>query len=597
MTGFGDIAPNNNKKKNTTNGPELLKAAVKAHKIGDTITAEKLYLKAINSGFQHEIALSNLGVIYKETGRSEKAIEAYKRAISKNPNFADAYTNLGNIYKDLGEIDQALALTLKSLELKPENPEACMNIGTMYQELGNLDKALTYTIKCLDLNPDSPEALMNLGGIYKEGGNLDKARFMTTKSLELKPEEPSGYINLASIYRDLGELDKALSAAKKYIFLKASKSKPAKNLDKLMENEDFIHSTFEAPKYSRGKSTFTTYFKIITSMCDFEKIKRIDWHYLFSNNSRINSPTVPLMHLLPYSPGESECKKLCSLAQSIHEYSKSIKQTKKHQISECTETQDSPKQHNLSFGFLSNDIIGHSASPFLYALVNELVKQGHTVNIYTNEKIDRTLHSSAQKTALLACSNAVSLQQLNLDKIRNLIAGARHDVIIDTEGCTNEHRNMKILNGHLAPFQVTWLGYPGTTGNKNIDFILTDKYYCPTIDNITVEKPLAINGCSVARYPLEDTPACETPPFINNKYITFGTLNNSYKVTPLAISIWSKILLKCKDSRFIFCRDCYASASIQSNLNHEFESHGISRERISYINNKKYPNPTLNAIN
>ena len=152
MAGFGNSTPNTNKRKIPKNGPQLLEAAIRAHKTGDIANAEALYLNAINSGFDHEIAFSNLGVIYKNTGRQEKAIKIYERAITKNPKFADAYTNLGNLYKDLGNLDQALASTLKSLELKSVNPGAVNSLKGMIEQL-NLNssnaKNLTGTYELL----------------------------------------------------------------------------------------------------------------------------------------------------------------------------------------------------------------------------------------------------------------------------------------------------------------------------------------------------------------------------------------------------------------------------------------------------------------
>ena len=65
--------------------------------------------------------------------------------------------NLGIIYKDLGKLDKALAPTRKSLEFKPDNPDAYINLGGIYKDLGNLDKALASTLKSLELKPDNPK--------------------------------------------------------------------------------------------------------------------------------------------------------------------------------------------------------------------------------------------------------------------------------------------------------------------------------------------------------------------------------------------------------------------------------------------------------
>ena len=69
MAKFGNSTPNKNEQKITKNGPQLLKSALRAHKAGDIANAEAQYLNTINSGFHHEIAFTNLGVIYKNTGR------------------------------------------------------------------------------------------------------------------------------------------------------------------------------------------------------------------------------------------------------------------------------------------------------------------------------------------------------------------------------------------------------------------------------------------------------------------------------------------------------------------------------------------------
>ena len=168
MKGFGTNNRKKNKQNLAKNSLQLLGEAVTAHKKGDLENAESLYLKVINSGFPHEIALSNLGVIYKNTGRQKEAISIYKQAISTNPLYADAYSNLGNLYVELGSLDQALASTLKSLELKPGNPNAHTNLGRIHKRLGNLDEALASTLQSLELKPNNPGAINCLKGFIDQ---------------------------------------------------------------------------------------------------------------------------------------------------------------------------------------------------------------------------------------------------------------------------------------------------------------------------------------------------------------------------------------------------------------------------------------------
>ena len=268
MAGFGNNNPNTKKQKIPKNGPQLLDAAVRAHKTGDITNAEALYLNAISSGFHHEIAFSNLGVIYKNTGRKEKALAIYELAVAKNPNFADTYTNLGNLYKDLGDLDQALASTLKSLELKPDNPTAHFNLGGIYKNLGDLDQALASTLKSLELEPDNPTAHKNLGSIYKNLGNLDQALASTLKALELEPDNPDALTNLGGIYRDLGDIDQALASILKSLELKP---KDSKALLILGDIKTVLGDTIEAKKYlltaiEGDPQEYGAYFKLSTML-------------------------------------------------------------------------------------------------------------------------------------------------------------------------------------------------------------------------------------------------------------------------------------------------------------------------------------------
>ena len=211
-------------------GEILLNSAINHHINGDLANAEKDYRDAIKIGYLNQAVYSNLGIICKNSGRSEEAILLYKKAIEINPQDPDAYSNLGNIFRELGNLNQALALTLKSLELKADNPDAHMNLGGIYKNLGQLDQALASTLKSLELKPDNPTAHMNLGSIYKDLGNLDQALASTLISLELKPDNPTAHMNLGGIYKNLGNLDQALASTLKSLELQPDNPGATSNL-------------------------------------------------------------------------------------------------------------------------------------------------------------------------------------------------------------------------------------------------------------------------------------------------------------------------------------------------------------------------------
>ena len=205
MTGFGKPKGMSKKKikpersKNMT-GETLFKNAMNHHAQGDLANAEKGYREAIKIGYYHHDMFKNLGVICKNSGRTDEAVLLYKKAIALKPDEAGAYRNLGNLYLSLGNFEDAIAISNKSLELEPNDSEALLTLGWSQYELGHLDQALASTLKSLELKPDNPTAHMNLGGIYKKLGHLDQALASNLKSLELKPDNVDVLSNLFGVY-------------------------------------------------------------------------------------------------------------------------------------------------------------------------------------------------------------------------------------------------------------------------------------------------------------------------------------------------------------------------------------------------------------
>ena len=246
MAGFGTNDQTSNKPKNSKAGAKALESAVAAHKAGDIEKAETLYVKAISLGFHHEIAFSNLGVIYRYTDRHKEAVEAYRKAISISPRFTDAYLNISSLLIELGNLDQALDSTLKYLNLQPDCADGLLNLGIIHKGLGNLNQALDATHKSLQLKPNNPEAHMNLGCIFKDLGKLDQAIASTLKSLQLKPDNPTTYMNLGDIYKDLGNLDQAIASTLKSLQLKPDNPEAHMNLGSLYKDLGNLDQALEA---------------------------------------------------------------------------------------------------------------------------------------------------------------------------------------------------------------------------------------------------------------------------------------------------------------------------------------------------------------
>ncbi|HDP69707.1 MAG TPA: tetratricopeptide repeat protein [Actinobacteria bacterium] len=104
-------------------------------------------------------AISNahlqLGNIYAQDGKLDKAVIEYKKALEINFNLAPAYYNLGYVYQSKKLIDNAIHNYKKTIELQPDYDPAYYNLGILYEEIGQMELAIIQFRKALELEPDN----------------------------------------------------------------------------------------------------------------------------------------------------------------------------------------------------------------------------------------------------------------------------------------------------------------------------------------------------------------------------------------------------------------------------------------------------------
>ena len=103
-----------------------------------------------------------------------------------------------------------------------------------------------------------------------------------------------------------------------------------------------------------------------------------------------------------------------------------------------------------------------------------------------------------------------------------------------------------------APIQVTYLGYPGTTGLPTVDYRFTDNWCDPEgqTDQWHTEELIRLPTGFLAFQP-SSAPALTPPPCVANGYVTFGCFNNLPKVTPKTMRLWAAVLKAVPTARLV----------------------------------------------
>ncbi len=152
-------------------------------------------------------------------------------------------------------------------------------------------------------------------------------------------------------------------------------------------------------------------------------------------------------------------------------------------------------------------------------------------------------------------------------------------VAIDLGGLTTNTR-VAALAHCPAPVQITYLGYPNTTGISTIDYRITDHYADENSDDYYVEKLIRMPQSFIC-YGFDTSGfSSKTTPATTKGYITFGSFNHVRKLNPEVIQTWCEILHRVEGSRLILKAKDFASEMIRNNVMREFEAHGISEDRL-----------------
>lgn len=168
--------------------------------------------------------------------------------------------------------------------------------------------------------------------------------------------------------------------------------------------------------------------------------------------------------------------------------------------------------------------------------------------------------------------------------IAERIAADRLDILFELGGSTHLNR-LEVMAHQPAPVQVSWLGYPHSSGLSRIGHILVDPYLKPPDPRMLLEHPLEMPSSWVClgRLGFADQPIQSGLPEEREGRLTFGTMNNPYKYSPDAIALWARVLHRVPDSRFLMVRPEAGVESFRENMARAFARHGIAADRLSYV--------------
>jgi predicted O-linked N-acetylglucosamine transferase (SPINDLY family) len=156
------------------------------------------------------------------------------------------------------------------------------------------------------------------------------------------------------------------------------------------------------------------------------------------------------------------------------------------------------------------------------------------------------------------------------------------DILLDLAGHTSWNR-MGLFARRAAPVQATFLGYPGSTGVPNIDWILADGVVAPEgHDHQFSERVARLPHTVFCFHPEVEYPSPVFDTSMLERPLTFASFNNVPKLTPHTLRLWSRILQALPDSRLLLKAPSFKDAAAVEHFQARFAAEGIGAERLEF---------------
>jgi protein O-GlcNAc transferase len=484
------------------------------------------------------------GVILARINKFSDAIYSYDKSLELNPNYSEAWINKGLALFKLNKFNKALSCFNIALNFKPKSAETWYYSADTFFELKNFVDAITHYDKALRLKPDYAEVWASKGITLCSLKRYKEALICFDKAIELQPDYPDAWLFKGDALNDLKEHILSANCYSKTFNLKG---------------DDF---------YTVGKMHHQ-----MMLACDWKNYDQIT-NQIFDGIKRGKKVAEPFG-----IQGIADSEELIKGCAEI--YSHDLFPS----LGNLTESLKYDHQ-KIRIGYLCGEF-RKQATSILMARVWELHdKSKFELFAFDNGWDDSSIYRQRINTAFTRIIDISKLSDLDAAE---LIKSFEIDILINLNGFFGLPRQ-KVFSYKPAPIQVNYLGFPGTTGAKYMDYIIADKAVIPKSSKEFYSEKVA--------YLPHTYQANDNQREISNKVFTraeqglpenafvFSCFNNNYKIIPAVFDSWSAILRGVESSVLWLIKD---NPWVEENLKKEAEKRGVDPKRIIFADRIELP--------
>ena len=433
--------------------------------------------------------------------------------------------------------DQAESIFKEVLKLDKKNAHAYCGLGTISAARGKYEDALNYLNTTIKLQPQNFYAHKHIGTIFFSLEKFNEAIEYYTKALIIKPN------NLNSLYL------RGIAYEKKKNLVSAIKD--FYKIKKIFPNDKNIDGVILLTKAKL--CSWNNYSNQLNKIIKKIENKTLAWEPLTSailqNSLEVQKTTTELY-----------VKEKSQKLNDIFIYKK--------------------KEGKIKIGYFSSDFYSHAVSLLISKIFELHNKDKFTFFGFSlfkppfEDKIYEKIKNYFDKF--------IEMKNMTDEEIINITRSHKIDIAIDLNGFTGRNR-FNIFFNRIAPIQINYLGYPGTMGFENMDYIIADKIIIPENHKIFYKEkiifmPDTYQATDNTRK-ISDRIFTRDELGLPEKNFIYCCFNSSFKITPEIFKIWINILKKVKDSSLWLL---FSNNEVVNNLKKELVKNSISEDRLVF---------------
>ncbi len=576
---------------------------------GNYTKARKLALKITSQDPSHATAWNILGVIAASRDNYLEAKQAFSRLAELKPDFSIAWANIARACFQLGEFPEASSSILKAITIEPSqttfydililvareqelelahaalnsgiglllngisgepnNPPMLIALHKLWVANSNIEQAVSSGLLAIASDPGNQDLKVSFAGFLFRHSRVSQAAKLYAEIVEADPQCSEGWLGFGACHHEMSSMSIAREAYERAISLDPYCVGANKNLGTLLAygrefelaiekmekvlsiQPDAIGAKLQLMAYQRNICNWKS-----SEDCDFEST-------LLSHQGNDVSP----FQALPFFDSP---ELQLSLAKNWRSAQTNVRARLDHLRVD---------NRRIRVGWFGSDFHDHATMFLLAAVFREYNKELFEFYVYSygaNKRGDYRERLIGQVDTFRCFAH---------QNDEAIIKAAREDSLdlaVDLKGFTNGGRYHVFAHG-VAPVQITYLGYPGTSGSDHFDYLLADNFVVPeAYRQHYSEAMMFMPNCY---QPNDDQREISDRIFqrhlagLPSSGVVFASFNQSYKISPREFNLWGRLLNSVPESVLWLYVE---NETAKKNLASEMLARGVSPERLVF---------------